>query len=220
MPQKNQLPLSLFPLRRALLSVTDKTGLEELATALTRIGCELFATSSTAAALRDYGLKVSSIEAMTGFPEILGGRVKTLHPKVFGGILSRAGNESDEAELAAHGLQEFDLVVCNLYPFLEAAKQMYDELVDPQKRTSENLFQQQNALIEKMDIGGVTLLRAAAKNCARVSVLCDPADYVCFLQQISAHGNKTSLQQRSVFALKAITETANYDASISSAMGS
>jgi phosphoribosylaminoimidazolecarboxamide formyltransferase / IMP cyclohydrolase len=197
--------------RRALFSVSDKTHLQELATSLHELGCELFATSSTRAALESYGLPVKSVEGHTGFPEILGGRVKTLHPAVFGGILARPTDENDQKDLAQHGLSLFDLVVCTLYPFQETLKNL--EKLPDTKPVGETLA----TLIEKVDIGGVSLLRAAAKNFAHVGVICDPNDVEDFLVEL-AEGGGISLPTRARLAVKALEETAAYDAVISSTL--
>ena len=148
--------------RRALLSVSDKTGLVELGVGLVENGFELIASGGTARTLREAGLAVISVSDVTGFPELLGGRVKTLHPAIHGGILAQR-TEGHLAELDAEGLSPIDVVVCNLYPFVKT-------VADPNVTFEE--------AIEQIDIGGVTLLRAAAKNCAHVTIVCDPADYV------------------------------------------
>jgi phosphoribosylaminoimidazolecarboxamide formyltransferase/IMP cyclohydrolase len=192
--------------RRALVSVSDKTHLRELCSGLVDLGCELYATSSTRTAIEGFGLPVKSVESATGFPEILGGRVKTLHPVVFGGILARASVPSDEEELRAHGLAPFDVVVCNLYPFQETLARAGghpDALA---------------ALVEKIDIGGVTLLRAAAKNLERVACLCDAEDYLPFLAETRAHDGRMTPASRARLAVKALKETAAYDAVISDAL--
>ncbi len=191
---------------RALVSVSDKTNLRELCQGLVDLGCEIYATSSTRTAIEGYGLPVKSVESATGFPEILGGRVKTLHPVVFGGILARANVPSDAHELRAHGLAPFDVVVCNLYPFQETLARTGN---DPEALA---------ALVEKIDIGGVTLLRAAAKNLERVACLCDTADYLPFLLEIRAHGGCMTPALRARLAVKALKETASYDTAISEAL--
>ncbi len=147
--------------RHAILSVYDKAGLVEFARGLAELGFELVASGGTARALSAAGLPVTLVDQVTGFPEILGGRVKTLHPAIHGGILARRTPEH-LAELAAHGIAAVDLVVCNLYPF--AATVAQPGVTDAQA-------------VEEIDIGGVTLLRAAAKNFESVTVVCDPADY-------------------------------------------
>jgi phosphoribosylaminoimidazolecarboxamide formyltransferase/IMP cyclohydrolase len=191
--------LEKIPLKRAFISVSDKSGLRELAQYLNSVGCELSATGSTAEYLASLGLNVAKVEEITGFPEILGGRVKTLHPKIFGAILAKSHSESDDHDLEMHKIRKFDLVVCNLYPFLETL------------RRTEEL----SALIENIDIGGVSLLRAAAKNFSRVGVLCDPADYKLFIESLQKNSATLPGQLRVELALKALSETATYDEVIS-----
>ena len=181
----------------ALMSVHDKTGLGPLATLLVRCGYGLLSSSGTARFLREQGLEVTEVEDLTGLPSILGGRVKTLHPAVAGGILARRGNASDDADRQAHRIPRIDLVVCNLYPFEETAKSGADL----------------DALIEQIDIGGVTLLRAAAKNYRHVGLLLDPADYDEAMRDLEVSG-ELSLALRGRTALKAFERTAAYDALI------
>jgi phosphoribosylaminoimidazolecarboxamide formyltransferase/IMP cyclohydrolase len=188
------------------VSVSEKTNLRELCDGLVALGIELYATSSTRAAIESYGLPVKSVESATGFPEILGGRVKTLHPVVFGGILARQGNVSDEADLQKHGLFAFDIVVCNLYPFQDTLEKLGAACVSPESIAT---------LVEKVDVGGVTLLRAAAKNFERVSILCDSLDYLPFLDEVRASSGRTSVALRARLAVKALRETASYDTVIS-----
>ncbi len=182
---------------RALLSLFDKTGLQDLARSLHELGFELIASGGTARAIAQAGLPVTPVADVTGFPEILGGRVKTLHPAIHGPILAR-DQEADRAELAAHGLTPIDLVVCNLYPF--------QQTVDRPDVTEAEA-------VEQIDIGGVTLLRAAAKNFARVTVLTDPQDYAWVLQKWAA--GQLTLEDRRRLALKAFRHTAAYDVAIS-----
>ena len=191
-------------LRRALISLSDKSYLHELASFLSQQNCEIFATSSTLIELKKIGVPATGIDELTQFPEILGGRVKTLHPAVFGPILARGDVLEDAQELAKYNLLPFDLVVCNLYPFQEMASKSVDLA----------------SLIEKIDIGGVTLLRAAAKNCARVSVLCDPRDYKSFIKNVLKNEGKVGAKMRVSLALKAIRETAAYDTVISDTLNS
>ena len=181
---------------RALISVWDKTGLIDLARGLHAAGVELIASGGTASALRQASLPALDISDLTGFPEILGGRVKTLHPAVHGGILAR-GTAEHLAELARHGLAPIDLVICNLYPFSQTVAQPGVTLAEA---------------IEQIDIGGVTLLRAAAKNHERVAVVCDPADYDALLAAVQADVLDDALRCR--LALKAFQHTASYDATI------
>lgn len=190
---------------RALLSVYDKTGLIDLARGLAELGWELIASGGTAKALSAAGLKATPVEQITGAPEMLGGRVKTLHPAIHAAILAR-DTDSDRAELAAHGYQPIDLVVCNLYPF--------QETVAKEGITLEEA-------VEQIDIGGVTLLRAAAKNFARVTVLCDPADYGPALAELRYTTDpEVLLALRKMFAVKALAHTSAYDAAVSEFLSS
>ncbi|KAJ8307358.1 hypothetical protein KUTeg_015442 [Tegillarca granosa] len=184
----------------ALLSVSDKTGLIDFAKKLSALGFRLAASGGTAKAIRDSGTPISDVSDITGAPEMLGGRVKTLHPAVHGGILARL-TDSDQADLSKQGFSMIRLVVCNLYPFVKT-------VADPNVTVE--------TAVEQIDIGGVTLLRAAAKNHARVTVLCDPKDYDIVLKEMSESKNKdTCLETRKKLAVKAFNHTANYDGSIS-----
>ena len=194
--------LDKVTLKRAVLSVSDKTGLRALAEFLHGMGVELIGTTSTAKEIETYGLPVKSIDALTGFPEILGGRVKTLHPAVFGGILARKSVENDALELERHHIAQIDLVVCNLYPFQDTLARTEDV----------------GQLVENIDIGGVTLLRAAAKNFARVGILCDPSDYSLFEKAVQKNGGQLPGELRVELALKALSKTAAYDDVISSSL--
>jgi phosphoribosylaminoimidazolecarboxamide formyltransferase/IMP cyclohydrolase len=186
--------------RRALISVYDKAGLVELGKGLEAQGFEIYATGSTAQRLLDAGVRARDVASLTGFPEILGGRVKTLHPAVFGAILARPNNAQDLADMVAHGLAPFELVVCNLYPFAAAlAAQAHDA-----------------ELIEQIDIGGVSLLRAAAKNHEHVIVLADPLDYEGVLNSLKK--GPLDLAQRRDLALRAFRLTSAYDALIADAL--
>ncbi|KAE8580540.1 hypothetical protein XENTR_v10024456 [Xenopus tropicalis] len=184
----------------ALFSVSDKTGLVEFAQQLSTLGLSLVASGGTAKCLRDAGLSVRDVSEITGFPEMLGGRVKTLHPAVHAGILARSSPE-DQADLNKLGFSYVRVVVCNLYPFVKtvsAAGVTVEEAV------------------EQIDIGGVTLLRAAAKNHARVTVLCDPSDYKSIAEEMGKSDKKdTTPERRCQLALKAFTHTAQYDDAIS-----
>ncbi len=182
------------PLRRALLSVSDKSGIEDLAKALLAQGVELLSTGGTAKLLSEKGLPVREVSAHTGFPEIMDGRVKTLHPKIHGGLLGRRG--VDEAVMAEHGIAPIDLLVVNLYPFAQTIARpdaTYEEAV------------------ENIDIGGPAMLRAAAKNHACVAVLVDPGDYAPLLAELASTGG-TSFPTRARLAAKAFSHTAGYDA--------
>ncbi|KAH9505444.1 hypothetical protein Btru_057306 [Bulinus truncatus] len=183
-----------------LISVSDKTGLVSFGEQLTAEGFKIVASGGTAKAFRDANIPVSDVEEITGAPEMLGGRVKTLHPAVHGGILSRL-REDDQADLKERGYHMIKMVVCNLYPFSKTVASPNVSLDDA---------------VEQIDIGGVTLLRAGAKNHARVTVICDPQDYQKVLDEIKASDEKgTSLELRKKLAVKAFTHTAGYDAAIS-----
>ncbi|KAK5315141.1 bifunctional phosphoribosylaminoimidazolecarboxamide formyltransferase/IMP cyclohydrolase [Exophiala xenobiotica] len=181
----------------AILSVYDKTGLLDLAKGLEKQNVRLVASGGTAKMVRDAGMKVEDVSAITQAPEMLGGRVKTLHPAVHGGILAR-NLESDEKDLADQKIQKVDFVVCNLYPFK-------DTVAKPNVSISE--------AVEEIDIGGVTLLRAAAKNHSRVTILSDPEDYREFLSELEK--GEITEPSRQKYALKAFTHTADYDSAIS-----
>jgi len=181
-------------IRRALLSVSDKTGLPELGRALAEKGVELVSTGGTAKALRDAGLTVRDVSDLTGFPEMMDGRVKTLHPKVHGGLLGVRDNPEHAAAMEAHGIGAIDLVVVNLYPFAQTVTRGADR----------------DEVIENIDIGGPSMVRSAAKNHAFVAIVTDPADYA-----IVAKGS-TSLDDRKRLAAKAYALTAQYDATIAS----
>jgi len=185
-------------IRRALLSVSDKSGLVPLARTLARAGIRLISTGGTAKALRDARLEVTDLSAYTGFPEMLDGRVKTLHPKVHGGLLYVRGNPNHESAIHKHGIEPIDLVVVNLYPFEQTVARPAIPLHDA---------------IENIDIGGPSMLRSAAKNHETVTVLVDPADYPIVAEQIKSDGN-TSLELRRKLAAKAFARTAAYDAAI------
>jgi phosphoribosylaminoimidazolecarboxamide formyltransferase/IMP cyclohydrolase len=183
-----------------LLSVSDKTGLVEFARGLARLGIRLLSTGGTAKALADAGLPVTEIGDYTGFPEMLDGRVKTLHPKVHGGILARRDLPAHAAALEKHGIPPIDLVVVNLYPFRETVARPGCTLDDA---------------IENIDIGGPTMVRAAAKNWQHVGVVVDPADYAPLLAELEAGANALSVPTRFGLARKAFSHTASYDGAIS-----
>ena len=183
---------------RALISVYDKTGLSPFARGLAELDCELVASGGTAAALEEAGLSVTRVEAVTGFPELLGGRVKTLHPRIHAGILARREVEEDVAALAEHGIAPFDLVCVNLYPFERAADA-------PDARDED--------VVEMIDVGGPALLRAAAKSHASVTPVCRPEDYDGVLAELRESGS-TSLVTRRRLAAAAFAATAAYDAAI------
>ncbi len=189
--------------RRALLSVSDKTGLLELANALAAHGVELLSTGGTAKALRDAGLVVKDVGDHTGFPEMMDGRVKTLHPKVHGGLLGRTG--IDDAVMAEHGIDAIDLLVLNLYPFAQVA-------MDPASSFED--------VIENIDIGGPAMLRSAAKNFARVAVATDPAQYAGIVAELDANAGAISAKSRFALAVAAFNSVAYYDACISNHLSS
>ncbi len=182
---------------RAILSVYDKTGLLEFAHGLAGLGWELIASGGTARLLRENGIHVTGVAEYTGSPEILGGRVKTLHPAIHGGLLARS-TEADLTELAACGWSPIDLVAVNLYPFEDTVAQPNVTLADA---------------IENIDIGGVTLIRAAAKNHERVTLVCNPMDYPAVLDALQKDGIPATMRRS--LALKGFQHTAHYDAAIS-----
>lgn len=187
-------------LRTALISVSDKTGLMRFAAALAKKGVTILSSGGTAKALAAEGVPVETVENYTGSPEVMGGRVKTLHPRVHGGILAREG--TDEADLAKIGGKLIDLVVVNLYPF---------------EKTVQNPSASFEDLIENIDIGGPSMVRSAAKNHSRVTIVCDPSDYDRVLAEIDASG-AVSASTRRELAAKAFAHTAAYDAAISSTL--
>ena len=192
------MTLDLLPVRRALLSVSDKTGLLDLARALAARDVELLSTGGTAKALRDAGLAVRDVAEVTNFPEMMDGRVKTLHPLVHGGLLGRAG--TDEAVMAEHGIGAIDLLVLNLYPFEQVAAKPGSTM---------------NEIVENIDIGGPAMLRSAAKNFARVAVATDPAQYAGLVQELDLHDGALSAQTRFALSVAAFNRVAQYDAAIS-----
>ena len=189
----------ILPITRALLSVSDKSGLVELARALAAREVEILSTGGTARLLAQSGLPVREVSGYTGFPEIMDGRVKTLHPKIHGGLLGRRG--IDDAVMARHDIQPIDLLVVNLYPFAETVSR-------PDCRYEE--------AIENIDIGGPAMLRAAAKNHDSVAVAVDPADYPALLAELEAHGGCTTAATRARLAAKVFAHTARYDTMVAS----
>ncbi len=188
------------PIRRALISVSDKAGLVPLARALAGRGIALVSTGGSAGTLAEAGLKATEVAALTGFPEMLDGRVKTLHPAIHGGLLARRDRADHLAALAERGIGEIDLLVCNLYPFAATVASGADRA----------------ASIENIDIGGVALIRAAAKNHEFVTVLTDPADYPALLREMAASDGGVGPGLRRHLAQKAYGLTAAYDAAIAS----
>ena len=192
----------MTPIRRALISVSDKTGLIELGQALAERGVELLSTGGSAKAMRDAGLDVKDVSEVTGFPEMMDGRVKTLHPKVHGGLLALRDNDDHVAAMTEHGIGAIDLLVVNLYPFeaTVAAGADYD------------------TCIENIDIGGPAMIRAASKNAAFVNVIVDVEDYEKLLGDMDQHGGATCAKFRKKLAQKAYARTAAYDAAVSNWM--
>ena len=188
------------PVTQALLSVSDKTGVVDFARALDRLGVKLLSTGGTAKALAEAGLQVTEVGDYTGFPEMLDGRVKTLHPKVHGGILARRDIAAHAAALEQHAIPPIDLVVVNLYPFRETVAKPGCTL---------------DEAIENIDIGGPTLVRAAAKNWPHVGVVVDPADYPSLAAELARSGRVLSAATRFALARKAFSHTAAYDGAIS-----
>lgn len=186
-------------IRRALLSVSDKAGLVDLGQELARRGVELVSTGGTARALRDAGLTVMDISELTGFPEMMDGRVKTLHPKVHGGLLAVRDNPEHAAAMAEHQIGAIDLVVVNLYPFEATVAKGADR----------------DEIIENIDIGGPSMVRSAAKNHAYVTILTDPVDYAGLLAELEANEGATSYDFRRLMAARAYAATAAYDSMIS-----
>jgi len=191
------------PVRRALLSVTDKSGLVEFAQALTAFGVELISTGGTATALRAAGLAVKDISDLTGFPEMLDGRVKTLHPRVHGGLLYIRGNEAHEAAVAAHGIEPIDMVVVNLYAFEKTAAQPGVAF---------------GHLIENIDIGGPSMVRSAAKNFEDVAIVTRVADYAALIEELKSNGGALTRATRWRLAKQAFALTAAYDSAIASTL--
>lgn len=187
---------------RALISVSDKTGIVEFATALKNLGWDLIATGGTLKVLRGSGLEVADIQDITGFPEICEGRVKTLHPKVHGGLLARRDSEDHMRQIAENGIGTIEMVCVNLYPFEATIAKEGVTMADA---------------VENIDIGGPSMLRSAAKNFNDVTVVCDPADYAGIIEEIAANGN-TLPETRLKLSAKAYTHTALYDSHIATYM--
>ena len=192
----------VIPVRRALVSVSDRSGLDDLGAELARRGVEIVSTGGTARTLRAAGVAVVDVEEVTGFPEMMDGRVKTLHPKVHGGLLALRDRDAHAAALEAHGIGAIDLLVANLYPFEQAVADGADRA----------------ACVETIDVGGPAMIRAAAKNHAFVCAVTDPADYRVLFEEMDANGGGTSTAFRARMALAAFGLTAAYDAAISNWM--
>jgi len=186
-------------IKKAIISVSDKTGILDLAKNLERLGIEIISTGGTAKHLRNGGVQVKEVAEVTGFPEILTGRLKTLHPVILGGILGRPDNEKDLREMREHHIQPIGLVICNLYPFAQTIK------------TPDVTI---NDAIEMIDIGGPTMLRAAAKNYLHVGVVIDPKDYPLIVKELQENKNRLSLELKKELSHKVFEHTHNYDESI------
>ena len=185
-------------IKTALISVYHKDGLNELLAALNAEGVQFLSTGGTQSFIEGLGYKCEKVENLTSYPSILGGRVKTLHPKVFGGILGRRELESDQQEMAKYEIPEIDLVVVDLYPFEETVASTNDE----------------PTIIEKIDIGGISLIRAAAKNFNDVVIVPSKAEYGMLTEIVKAQGAETSKEQRKVFAERAFGVSSKYDTAI------
>jgi phosphoribosylaminoimidazolecarboxamide formyltransferase / IMP cyclohydrolase len=196
------MPVTLRPIRRALLSVSDKSGLTGLARSLAERGIELLSTGGSAQALRQAGLHVTDVSDHTGFPEIMDGRVKTLHPKIHGGLLARRDLPEHVAAQKTHGIADIDLLVVNLYPFEATVAKGANR----------------DTVIENIDIGGPAMIRAAAKNHDFVTVIVDPADYEDLEKELATHNGAACLDFRRRMARKAYARTASYDAAIAAWM--
>jgi len=183
-------------IKRALISVSDKTGIVDFARELSSLGLEILSTGGTAKTLRDAGVPVIEVSDYTGFPEMLDGRLKTLHPKIHGGLLSRRSNPKDMEDIKKHGIRTIDLVVVNLYPF--------EKTISKPNVTFEDA-------IENIDIGGPAMLRASSKNFVDVAVVVDPADYSVVLKEMKQSGGEISRETKLNFAKKVFAHTARYD---------
>ena len=188
------------PIQRVLISVTDKTGVVEFARQLSKMGAELVSTGGTARTLRENGIAARDVSEVTGFPEMLDGRVKTMHPKITGGILAMRGKEEHRKALAEHGIPTIDMVVVNLYRFEDVAARSGAKLEE---------------LIENIDIGGPTMIRSAAKNYQDVAVVVSPADYNAIVEEMQANSGGLTLETKWRLAKKAFRTTADYDSAIS-----
>jgi phosphoribosylaminoimidazolecarboxamide formyltransferase/IMP cyclohydrolase len=186
------------PIKKALISVFHKDGLENLLSELSSAGCEFISTGGTSAFIKSLGYQIKDVNHITGYPEILGGRVKTLHPAIFGGILSRTGNQQDAQELSEHGIEEIDLVVVDLYPFSETLASGASEA----------------EIIEKIDIGGISLIRAAAKNYHRTAIVSDKQQYSEIVNWLRSQDGAITIEQRKKLAYEAFAKSSAYDSSI------
>ena len=186
------------PIRRALISVSDKSGLVEFAKALVALNIEIISTGGTAKTLQSAGIAATDVSAITGFPEIMDGRVKTLHPKIHGGLLAVRSDANHESAKNTHAIQDIDLLVVNLYPFEDTVAKKADW----------------ETTIENIDVGGPAMIRAAAKNHDRVTVVVSPEDYDRVLSEIRGHDGNTLPATRKTLAAKAFARTAAYDSAI------
>jgi len=187
-------------IERAILSVTDKTGIVELAKELSNMGVEVISTGGTARVIREAGVNVKDVSQITGFPEMMNGRVKTLHPMVHGGILALRDNPEHVSQMKEHGIPSIDMVVVNLYAFEKTVAKDGVSLADA---------------IENIDIGGPTMLRSSAKNFRYVTVVVDPSDYEKVLEEMKANQGATTLKTRFELARKVFVTTSSYDSAIS-----
>lgn len=190
--------MDLLTVKRALISVSDKRGVDTFSAALTGRGVEILSTGGTAKLLKDKGIAVTPVEAYTGFPEMMDGRIKTLHPKIHGAILGVRDNPSHRKDMETHGINPIDMVVVNLYPFRETVARADVTIVDA---------------VENIDIGGPAMIRSAAKNHAFVAIVVDPNDYETIISELS-HRNGLSLQLRQHLMVKAFRHTSEYDRAI------
>jgi phosphoribosylaminoimidazolecarboxamide formyltransferase/IMP cyclohydrolase len=191
-------------IKRAIISVSDKTGIAELGKALSDMGVEILSTGGTAKALREAGVQVKDVSEHTGFPEMMGGRIKTLHPKIHGGLLGRRDNRGDLDDMEKHGIEPIDMVVVNLYPFEATIAKEGVTFADA---------------IENIDIGGPTMLRSSAKNFKDVVVIVDPGDYNLVIEEMASLGGTVSYKTRSELARKVFEHTSRYDGVITDYLG-
>lgn len=185
-------------IKRALVSVFHKDGLEEILRTLDAQGVELLSTGGTQAFIESLGIPCRKVEDITGYPSILGGRVKTLHPKVFGGILGRRENEEDKQQMTGYNIPDIDLVIVDLYPFEATVSSGASE----------------EDIIEKIDIGGISLIRAAAKNFRDVIIVPSKAEYLPLLELLKKNGAQSDIEERKWFATKAFGVSSHYDTAI------
>src|SRR5574344_2599733 len=185
-------------IKRALISVFYKDGLEDIVKKLASLNIEIYSTGGTYNFIKSLGVDVKTVESLTSYPSILGGRVKTLHPKVFGGILARRDNNEDKQQLSEYSIPEFDLVIVDLYPFEQTVKSGASEA----------------DIIEKIDIGGISLIRAAAKNYKDVLIVPSKAEYKVLLDILNKKGAATDIEDRRMFATRAFGVSSHYDTAI------